>query len=359
MKTLKENAEIAQETTDLKKNLDELRDINLRIFDTAKIKDFNNELYQVQYTSTSTQQWITGEDQKQFLPINNLTKSTIDTRISMGHDVYIKKEWSQESSEVLPVHLVFDTRPSLENYMRRGVAFINGFIQGPMANANAAVIYGFNVLNNKFIEAGFVFSEKNKSLKYIDIMDRADELEDEHPDLSEELMNDLEKYIEYRDILDRTYFIWYLKEEVISKLKTLASYQPRGTSEYFAQNSGDSKPVILNESSLTYQMDFKEKTIDLNGFDYSEQLLDTVTESINIPKEILETTLDQNDYHQYLENINKYKENSDEIVYKEILSFYSKIVSLETKIQEFYRMKLIDLVILEFTQKVNALNKEV
>ena len=65
----------------------------------------------------------------------------------------------------------------------------------------------------------FVFSEENRTLKYIEILDKTDELEETNPELSAVLQNDLEKYIEYREILDRSNFAWVESEKYVAKIK--------------------------------------------------------------------------------------------------------------------------------------------
>ena len=243
--------------------------VEYRVFDSVKVENYSDDHYIASYISTSNFQWITGEDIKNFLPINSLTKEIIKQRLDKGHDVFIRKDWNQESNEVLPVHVSYVERPNLQNYLRRIVHFVNGFIQAPMANTNAAVIYGFNVLNNKFIENGFVFSEQNRSLKYIDIMDRAEELESQEPngpELSEELMKDLEKYIEYRNILDRTYFIWNLKEELLDKLKELAKYQ--------AQSATSIHLININKQDKTHSFGLERNILSFIDENEHEQVLD-------------------------------------------------------------------------------------
>ena len=353
--------------------------IQYRTYDAVKITDYDETYYTVLYVSSSNFQWITGEDIKSFLPINSLTKDIINSRLSKGHDVFIKKDWEMEANEVLPIHLTFDDRPNLQNYLRRAISFVNGFIQEPMANTNASVIYGFNVLNNKFIEQGFVFSEKNRSLKYIDIMDRADELEETQPEISDELMKDLEKYIEYRNILDRTYFIYNLKEELLDKLKELSQLRYQKPTDLFLSNIDKLNKIdhlevnfsrglvvnFLNDSNQkeTLNLDFKREIPeeDLPLFlefkdIYMKEFGDPYNPNI------------ENDYEGFNKQYENYKEAvtilfSDDITKESIdqansniMSFYNILGRFLDKREEISRKYQMDQLVKDFTSKVNKLN---
>lgn len=374
---LNENSNI-DNTHDIQSN------IEYRIFDSVKIENYSDEHYIASYISTSNFQWITGEDIKNFLPINSLTKEIIKQRLDKGHDVFIRKDWNQESNEVLPVHVSYAERPNLQNYLRRIVSFVNGFIQAPMANTNAAVIYGFNVLNNKFIENGFVFSEQNRSLKYIDIMDRVEELESQEPngpELSEELMKDLEKYIEYRNILDRTYFIWNLKEELLDKLKELAKYQ--------VQSATSIHLININRQDKTHSFELKRNVLSFIDENEHEQVIDldfkketsVETEGIDLIlhneiKEVFEREFKDEQglkrkYSEFMDSIGILfdKEESTKTQTETqietqtiqeanatILNFCTILTIFLTKINEHHRKKEMDQLVKEFTTKVNTLN---
>ena len=362
-------------------NIDNTREIQsnveYRVFDSVKVENYSDDHYIASYISTSNFQWITGEDIKNFLPINSLTKDIIKQRLDKGHDVFIRKDWNQESNEVLPVHVSYAERPNLQNYLRRIVYFVNGFIQAPMANTNAAVIYGFNVLNNKFIENGFVFSEQNRSLKYIDIMDRAEELESQEPngpELSEELMKDLEKYIEYRNILDRTYFIWNLKEELLDKLKELAKYQ--------AQSATSIHLININKQDKTHSFKLERNILSFIDENEHEQVLDldfkketsAETDLIlhNELKEVFEREFEDEQglnrkYSEFIDSIDilfngeestktQIETQTIQEANATILNFCTILTIFLIKINEHHRKKEMDQLVKEFTTKVNTLN---
>ena len=190
----------------------------LMIYEVAKVKDIGIK-YLVEYVTVSTIPWVTGENN--FLPLNSYTAEKINEAILSGKEVYITKDWNQFSKEVLITNIEVNPVADLNSYKRRACTFIKSFINPMMASVHASVVYGFITLNNKFIERGYVFSEENRTLKYIDIMEKAEDLEESNPKLSQELMDDLEKYIEYKDTLARSNFIWNESEKYIAKIESI------------------------------------------------------------------------------------------------------------------------------------------
>lgn len=197
---------------------------DLKIFEIAKVRDTGDK-FLVEYVTESVIPWVTGDTQDN-LPLNSLTAQTIRQYQIDGKEVYIKKDWNFISNEVLVSSLEVNPRADIQAYKRRACTFIKSFINPMMASVHASVVYGFISLNNKFIERGFVFSETNRSLKYIAIMEKAEELSETNPDepeLSDDLMSDLEKFIEYREILDRSNFIWNESEKYIDKIESVSN----------------------------------------------------------------------------------------------------------------------------------------
>lgn len=185
---------------------------DLLIYEVAKVREIGSEQkYLVEYITISTIPWSTGETN--YLPLNSSAAEAIRDAQLKGKEVYISKDWQKYSTEVLITDIEINPKIDMFTYKRRATNFIKAFINPMMASVHASIIYGFTTLNNKFIENGFVFSEATRTLKYIEIMERSEDLADSNPELSEELMNDLEKYIEYRDTLDRSNFIWNESEK--------------------------------------------------------------------------------------------------------------------------------------------------
>lgn len=194
---------------------------DILIFEVAKVKDTGNK-YLVEYVTQSVIPWAAGIDSESILPLNNLAAEVIKENQLNGKEVYIKKDWNFISNEVLVTSLEINPKTDLTSYKRRACTFIKSFINPMMASAHASVVYGFITLNNKFIERGFVFSETNRSLKYIAIMEKAEEVAEDQPELSDELMSDLEKFIEYKETLSRTNFIWEESEKYIDKIESVS-----------------------------------------------------------------------------------------------------------------------------------------
>jgi len=191
----------------------------IHLYDVAVVIDQGDRL-RVNYLTVSTVPWVTGETR--FIPVNPLAANMIKDYMQQGKEVYIDKDWGLSGKEVIPSVIKTNTSTDLNGYKKRAYSFIKSFINPMMANVHASTIYGFITLNTKFLEKGIVFSETNKSLKYIEIMDMSSDLADANkPEESDELMADLEKYIEYKDVLDRSNFIWNESEKYILKIEEI------------------------------------------------------------------------------------------------------------------------------------------
>lgn len=213
------------------------------IYEVVKIKDTGSRFY-VEYITTSTLPWTNESSNNEFLPCNPLAAEAIREAHRKGKDVYIQKNWNEFSKEVLVTSLEINNVIDLTGYKRRAKAFIKSYINPIMASVHASVVYGFTTLNNKFIERGYVFSEQNKSLKYIAIMEDSDNLLDsdkmEDQKIGNELMEDLELYIEYKEILDRSNFVWNLSEKYLDKIDSVQIKEYNETGEREAKEIIDS-----------------------------------------------------------------------------------------------------------------------
>lgn len=239
------------------KNVKEGFDYNgIHLYDVAVVKELDTVL-QVVYLTVSTVPWVTGETN--FIPVNPLSANVIRDYIQQGKEVYIDKNWMHQGKEVLPGSIQTNISTDLDGYKKRAYSFIKSFINPMMANVHASTIYGFITLNNKFLERGIVFSEENKSLKYIEIMDDASEQED--PNKSEEIMSNLEQYIEYKDILDRSYFIWNESEKYMLRIEEIAE-------DDFTDHNDETIGTALLQAKKTIDSivkEFQQKILTLNN----------------------------------------------------------------------------------------------
>lgn len=223
---------------------------DLLIYEVAKVREIgSDQKLLVEYVTVSTIPWSSGE--VNYLPLNSSAADAIKDAQIKGKEVYISKDWNVISNEVLITSIEINPKVDILSYKRRATNFIKAFINPMMASVHASIIYGFTTLNNKFIENGFVFSEETRTLKYIEIMERSEEVADTNPDLSEELMADLEKYIEYREILDRTNFIWYESEKYCDMVNEIHPMDFVDTEEFTAENQAKSQiDKVVNEFQI-------------------------------------------------------------------------------------------------------------
>jgi len=194
----------------------------------------------------------------------------------------------------------------------------------------------------------------------------------------EELMKDLEKYIEYRNILDRTYFIWNLKEELLDKLKELAKYQ--------AQSATSIHLININRQDKTHSFGLERNVLSFIDENEHEHILDldfkketSVETDLILHNELKEVFEREFKDEQGLNR--KYSEFMDsvDILFNEeestktqtktqietqtiqeanatILNFCTILIIFLIKISEHHRKKEMDQLVKEFTTKVNTLN---
>ena len=195
----------------------------IRTFETAAVTD-NGSFYNFLFLTTCTEQWVfPNPDSKDsiigeltYLPLNTLSATRIREAQLKGQDIKIKKNW-MDSKEVLPVHIMINEVTDLEGAKKYWRGKITQMVNPHVAQITAMDIYGFTVINNKFIENGFVFSKKNRALKYMDIIDRTEDmyLTEDGTKEADQLLELLREYTAYSDKLERCYFMWNKTQEAI------------------------------------------------------------------------------------------------------------------------------------------------
>ena len=255
-----------------------MEQINLRqfyqdliVYEVAKVIDTGNN-FLVKYITESTINWT---DEKKgnedFIPLHPIAAEAIREAHRAGKNVYINKDWDEFSKEALITSIEINPITNLDGYKKRAAGFIKSFINPIMSSIHASIVYGFTTLNNRFIEKGYVFSEENKTLKYIEIIEKSEEVIEAGEqgkidpqiaqNLSDDLMNDLEKYIEYKEILDRTNFAWNESEKYIAKIYEV-SVEEVGDD---AQDDASDKEFEAKQKIDTLVKDFQIKINNLNN----------------------------------------------------------------------------------------------
>ena len=212
-----------------------------KVFPVAKIAKEGDKI-RIEYLTMSSSNFSSGIDTSELIPVNSAAKEMIEMNLNKGNTIYLDPNYLtiNDQPEILPIHLSINTDTSLTAYAKNCYSFIKAHINPQMASAHASVVYGFITLNNKFLEQGFVFSEERKSLVYLDILDKCNDLKEESEKfqeidqeravkldtLSDELLQDLENYISYADILKRSNFCWTLSEDHIAKIEDFVSTKP-------------------------------------------------------------------------------------------------------------------------------------
>lgn len=205
----------------------------IRAFEVAAVVDNGsngNTMYDFLFITTNTEQWVFPDEKASvlgeiiYLPLNTMAANRIREADLKGHDIKIKKSFIA-SKEVLPVHILINTVSDLDGAKKFWRRRVTQMVNPHVARITAMDIYGFTVINNKFIENGFVFSKKNRALKYMDIIDKTEDmfLTDDGSKEATELLELLKEYTTYNDKLERAYFMWNKTKEVIQMIDDVDS----------------------------------------------------------------------------------------------------------------------------------------
>ena len=246
---------------------------DLIVYEVAKVIDTGNN-FLVKYITESTINWTDELDQMDFIPVHPIAAEAIREAHRAGKNAYINKDWSEFSKEALITSIEINPITNLDGYKKRAAGFIKSFINPIMSSVHASIVYGFTTLNNRFIEKGYVFSEENKTLKYIEIIEKSEEVIEAGEqgkidpqiaqNLSDDLMNDLEKYIEYNEILSRTNFVWNESEKYIAKIYEVVVEEAEEVG-VDAQDDASDKEFEAKQKIDTLVKDFQIKINNLNN----------------------------------------------------------------------------------------------
>lgn len=155
------------------------------------------------------------EDRGPFWQVTNVTKNTLDSladreekvlklsyvayqkikdALANGDVARIQKRLSTDEvspSEVTVVsHESFD---SLIEKRKASITKVRMLVTPELAKISGFALYGFTILNNDMINAGFVITNDNREEKYLEILETGDE----------ELISKLEDYLNYKDEIER------------------------------------------------------------------------------------------------------------------------------------------------------------
>lgn len=155
------------------------------------------------------------EDHGAYWNVTNVTKNTLDALANrnekmlklsyMAYEiikgalenhlvVHINK--SLQTDEVLPGEVTViapDQANPLTSRRQAAIAKVRMIVTPELAKVSGLSLYGFTVLNNDMINAGYAITNTNREEKYLEILETGDE----------ELIQKLEDYLNYKDEIER------------------------------------------------------------------------------------------------------------------------------------------------------------
>lgn len=162
------------------------------IYELAVVED-RGPYWQVTNVTKNTLESLANRDEK-LLKLSYVTYEKIVEAIKAGNIVRIPK--TLQTDEVLPHELdVVDAANDdpLLSARSASLAKVRMLITPELSKISGLALYGFTVLNNDMIAAGFVITKSNREEKYLEILETGDE----------ELINKLEDYLNYKDEIER------------------------------------------------------------------------------------------------------------------------------------------------------------
>lgn len=162
------------------------------IFELACVVDRGTHWEVTNVTKNSLDN-LANRDEK-FLKLSYIAYKCISDGLNAGKLVQIKKELT--SDEVLPGEVTFTTLGevnTVQEHRNAALSKVRMLINPELASIAGLTMYGFIVLNNDLVNAGYAITNDNREEKYLSILETGDE----------DLINKLEDYLNYKDEIER------------------------------------------------------------------------------------------------------------------------------------------------------------
>ena len=183
--------------------------------------------------------------------VTNVTKNTLDnlanrneTMLKLSYIAYkqIKDGLSENkivqitkemmTDEVMPGEVRYITigeEDDIANHRNAALAKVRMLANPTLASIAGLTMYGFIVLNNDLVNAGYAITNDNREEKYLAILETGDE----------ELINKLEDYLNYKDEIERVAqlerkFSKYVTEINNAPLEDIEGIQNKFLEDFYA-----------------------------------------------------------------------------------------------------------------------------
>ena len=162
------------------------------IYELANVIDKGTH-WEVTNVTKNTLDNLVNRDEK-LLKLSYMAYKAIQNGLNNNKIVQITKELVTD--EVLPNEVTYlklgDTN-ELQEHKNAALAKVRMLITPELASIAGLTMYGFIVLNNDLVNAGYAITNDNREEKYLSILETGDET----------LINKLEDYLNYKDEIER------------------------------------------------------------------------------------------------------------------------------------------------------------
>lgn len=162
------------------------------IYELAIVED-HGSYWQVTNVTKNTLDSLANRNES-VLKLSYMAYKRIEEALLAGHIVHIPKKLTTD--EVRPGELTITSLGNVNplKYKRNAsIIKIRMLVTPELAKISGFALYGFMVLNNDMIDAGYAITSNNREEKYLEILETGDE----------DLINKLEDYLNYKDEIER------------------------------------------------------------------------------------------------------------------------------------------------------------
>ena len=162
------------------------------IYELAMVVDCGTH-WKVTNVTKNTLDNLVNKDEK-LLKLSYVSYKKIEEALLANKTVHINK--NMMTDEVLPFEISLKDE-SLEDPLRmskeHNLAKIRMLVTPDLSKIAGLTLYGFMILNNDLINAGYVITNENREEKYLQILETGDE----------KLISKLEDYLNYKDEIEK------------------------------------------------------------------------------------------------------------------------------------------------------------
>lgn len=160
------------------------------VYELAIVVDMG-AFYQVVGLTKNNLDNLANADEK-YLKCSSAAYKMMEDAIAAGKIVRLPK--SLQVGEVLPgeVNIITSTMNDLDATKQAALVKCRNVVNLNLSKLAGLTLYGFTVLNNDLISAGYVITNENREEQYLKILETADE----------KLISKLEEYLNYRDEIE-------------------------------------------------------------------------------------------------------------------------------------------------------------